>query len=611
MGLLQRLGLWVLHARFPLVPGVVGMALACSALFGGVQADDLYIRSVVLQSDLFDPVRPSRWEPYTYLDGDRDRTREIVERGWMPWWTDPDCNASFWRPLTALSFMADFHLWPGQAWLMHLQSIAWYGLVVGAVGLLYRRLMLPSVAGWVVGVASIMYAVDEAHAIPAGWLANRNALMAVFFGVVALLVYDHGCRKSKKSLFVVAAIALAASLLSKEEGVSTLGYLCAYALFLDRRSVRARLKSLAPCLLIAIVWFLCYKALGYGVFSSEVYVDPGSDPVRFLGRVARNGPILLLAAAGSPPSDASLFVSSSLFAAYWLVAIVFLVMVAIVAGRFVRQNALARFWLAGTLASLLPVCAVFSSDRLLMFPGIGVMGFLAHWLAWRCENGGAKVHTWRRRLERVLASLLVFVHLILAPLMFPVSAIAMRFVGQALTDFYESIPDDLQLADQNLVFVNSLLTIGDMVWIQGRHAEKRPFPLSVLHLSPSGASVRITRPDERTLIVAPKGGYLQPRGFVPQGAPAPMVSLRYHAQLMDMVVRAEGRRMELHDTTHLSFVDIEVTAMTPDGRPAEATFRFRSRLEDASLRWLYIEDHRFKEFDVPAIGDIVEVGSAL
>ena len=58
-------------------------------------------------------------------------------------------------------------------------------------------------------------------------------------------------------------------------------------------------------------------------------------------------------------------------------------------------------------------------------------------------------------------------------------------------------------------------------------------------------------------------------------------------------------------------VRIEMTELMPDGRPAEATFRFRVPLEDSSLRWFQITDKGYEAFEPPAIGQTVEVESPL
>ena len=69
--------------------------------------------------------------------------------------------------------------------------------------------------------------------------------------------------------------------------------------------------------------------------------------------------------------------------------------------------------------------------------------------------------------------------------------------------------------------------------------------------------------------------------------------------------------MRLHETIELPTASIEITDLTDDGRPAEATFRFRVSLEDPSLRRLYVRDFRYVPFAVPGMSETAEVPSPL
>jgi len=69
--------------------------------------------------------------------------------------------------------------------------------------------------------------------------------------------------------------------------------------------------------------------------------------------------------------------------------------------------------------------------------------------------------------------------------------------------------------------------------------------------------------------------------------------------------------MRLGEKVELAAATIEITALTPDGRPAEATFRFRVPLEDPSLRWFQCTRGDFEPFAPPAIGQTVRLPSPL
>src|ERR1700751_5510666 len=82
--------------------------------------------------------------------------------------------------------LLDYRLWPNHPALMHLHSLIWLSAAVLAAALLYREVLG---ATWVAGPAALMYALDGAHAVPAGYLANRNALIACCFGFISLLEF--------------------------------------------------------------------------------------------------------------------------------------------------------------------------------------------------------------------------------------------------------------------------------------------------------------------------------------------------------------------------------------------------------------------------------------
>ncbi len=50
-----------------------------------------------------------------------------------------------------------------------------------------------------------------------------------------------------------------------------------------------------------------------------------------------------------------------------------------------------------------------------------------------------------------------------------------------------------------------------------------------------------------------------------------------------------------------------VTALTDDGRPAEATFQFDVPLESPSLLWLCFRGDGFERFTPPAVGQEAEI----
>jgi len=655
---------WMAGRRYRGLLVALGLLLASPSLFIGLQTDDLMIRGAALRLSPAEGVRRGPWEPFTFFNGDPAQNHALMDKGYVPWWMYPRARAAFFRPLAALTHLLDFRVLDDCPALMHVHSLLWFAALLWTAATLYRRLMghnpPPSQGGGrgrvgacaapgpnphpprgrgglslegrgvkaprsLAGVegstgippvpavlAALLFTLDNGHAWPAGWLSNRNALIAGVFGFLAILAHDRWRRDGWRPGALLAPLALAAALLAKEEAVGVGAYLLAYAAFLDPAPWRRRLAALAPCALVGIAWCAAYKALGLGVVGSAMYVDPGHAPLAFAGRVVRNAPVLLAAQWGFPEADISSMLSAAAFRGLWVWAVAFLILLGVLLAPLVRRGRVARFWALGMALSVAPVCAAFPMNRLLMFPGLGAMGLLAMWL------GGVrakaewlpKARAWRG-LARALAALFVALHLVLAPLLFPVRTAGIWFVGKLVETHYAALDPGPEAPGQTFVFVNPA-ACSHMLWMLTRMRDGRPVPERCLSLGPSSAPVAITRSDERTLVVRPAAGYLLPLGGSPDpGRPPAAFSFAHMVRFFDILFRGPDHPMRLGEKVELTAATVEITALTPDGRPAEAAFRFRVLLEDPSLRWFACRRGAFVPFTPPAIGQTVSVPSGL
>lgn len=607
MGVLRRLCQWMLRRHYPAVLVLLGLLLALPSLWGGVQLDDFTIRTAVRGSDSVG-LAGSPWEPFTFLDGDPQLTRKLMDRGYVPWWTDPHCRLAFMRPLTAATHMLDYRVWPDRPGLMHVQSLLWFGLLIWAVAVLYRRLICRRAPAWVAALAGLLFTLDDAHALPAGWLANRNALLAAVFGVVTLILHDRWRRDGWPLGGLLAPCALLMGLLSKETAVSTGAYLLAYAIFLDPGRWRSRWLSLVSYLVVGAGWYAVYKLLGFGVSGSGVYADPAHDPMGFAQHVTTYAPMLLLGQWGLPMSDVGMSLSASAFSMLWLWAILFLTMAGGLLVPLVARDALARFWTLGMILSVLPVCLAFPMDRLLMFVGLGAAGLLAQWLG-GLQEGASWVPGWVgwRWPAGVFAWLFVAIHLVVAPLLFLAVVNLPRVVGRAAGPLWDTFPADPPLAAQTVVVVNPVSLGEGWLRAQIRQYHGQPFPARTLLLTSACSTARVKRIDDRTLVVRVRGGYLPPHGGWRGCGRPPVFSVVYATQFLDRLVRGDKNPLRLGETIKLNVVTIEIRELTEDGRPAAVTFRFRTVLEDPSLRWLRATEDGYVPFQPPAVGETVEL----
>ena len=242
--------------------------------------DDYHHKLLMMDS----PVKllKSPIDMFVFFDGDRNRMAELMDRGFFPWWTYKDIKGAFWRPLASITHWLDYILWPEMPILMHAQSILWYALLAIAITFMYRRFIsIP----WVAGLAALLYVIDDAHGMPVGFLANRNAVMATLFGVLTLIIHDKWRRENLRIGLVAGPILLVISLLSAEAGLATCAYLFAYTLFIDKGTLHQRFATLIPYAITVVIWRILWTHLDYGVANIGAYIDPLGEPLKYLTAV--------------------------------------------------------------------------------------------------------------------------------------------------------------------------------------------------------------------------------------------------------------------------------------------------------------------------------------
>ena len=568
---------------FPFVIAILAILLTLSSLKAGLSMDDYLHKLLMIGSD--SPIRPldSPIDMFNFFDGDPDRTAEIMDYGFFPWWTYKGIKGAFWRPLASITHWLDYILWPDIPLIMHIQSVLWYGALVTAVAFLYRRFI--SIA-WVAGLAALLYAIDDAHGTPVGFLANRNAVMATLFGVLTILIHDKWRREKLRIGIVVGPALLAASLLSAEAGIATCAYLFAHAVFIDRGALRRRCAAMIPYLAVVVIWRFLWTYLGYGVENMGAYIDPLSEPLSYIAAVKNRAPFLLLGQWAVPPSDLTIMIHPKYAILLWRIALVFLVILIVALIPLLWRQRSTRFWAMGMILSVLPICATFPSDRLLLFVGIGAMGLVAQFIynVFGKTEERPKFILWRIPAF-VLAVIFILIHLIIAPLALPVRAVPMipkKFADKLMIT--EALDESVK--SQDLVVVNPPVTFlflqSPLVW----EGNNQPIPRHLRILTSSlFQPVKIYRADAKTLVIRPEYGY--------------------YAFVLDALFRNKQHPFSVGDRVELTGMTVEITELTGDGRTAEAAFIFSVPLEDPSLRWLQHKDGAFVPFTPPAIGQRV------
>jgi hypothetical protein len=544
--------------------------------------DDYHHKLLMMDSPL--KLLDSPIDMFSFFDGDPARTTEIMDHGFFPWWTYKSIKGAFWRPLASITHWLDYILWPDNPLLMHVQSVLWYGALVAAVAFLYRRFI--SIA-WVAGLAALLYAIDDAHGTPVGFLANRNAVMATLFGVLTILIHDKWRRENLRIGIVVGPVLLVASLLSAEAGIATCTYLFAYAVFIDRGTWRRRFAAMIPYVAVVVTWRIIWTYLGYGVENMGAYIDPLSTPLNYIAAVKDRAPFLLLGQWALPPSDITMMIPPKFAIWIWRSGLVFLVLFIVALIPLLWRQRSTRFWATGMILSVLPICATFPSDRLLMFVGIGAMGLVAQfiYLVFGNTEGRPRLILWHIPAI-VLAGLFILIHLIIAPLVFPVRAAYPMMPRKFLDKMMITEGLDESVKNQDLIIVNPPITFlmlqSPMMW----ECNNQPMPRHLRILTSSlFEPVKVYRPDAKTLVIRPAYGF--------------------YVHVLDALLRNKQNPFSVGDRVELTGMTVEIREVTNDGYTTEAAFIFSVALEDPSLRWLQYKDGAFLSFTPPAVGQKV------
>lgn len=493
--------------------------------------------------------------------------------GLTPWIAYERFKVVLWRPLASLTHHLDYRLAPDSPWIWHLHSLLWYVALVAAVGALYRRL-LPQ--PWIATLATLLYAIDDAHGHTVGWVMNRNALVAALLGVLALVAHDRARRDGWRPGRWLAPLGLALALGASEYGVAVIAYFVAHSLTLDPgRGARRWLPQLGWIGVVG-AWAWLYRAAGSGTVGSGVYLDPLSNPLGFARSAGGRFVALLGGQIAGPPSDLWNDPPPPLWLVAGLACLVILFL-APALWRAATSSAELRFFGLGALGALLPLIAAFPEDRLLVLPGIGAFAVLAALISGLVAA------------ERPVWLTLVVAHLVIAPLLLPWRSLTMaRYEARlalarssALAAPSPEVTDLVLLSAPDYFF-------GAMIRLTATAAGEKP-PKHVFVLAGTTNSIEVERPDPNSLLVRPAGGYF--------------------ARTFNRIYRGENYPLAVGQGFVGDGVEFKVMELDARGAPATIRFRFGGRLEAARFRFLQHSGGRYVPFVLPPVGARVVVGA--
>ncbi|MGC6509780.1 MAG: hypothetical protein ACON4U_15255, partial [Myxococcota bacterium] len=469
----------------------------------------------------------------------------------MPWWLNDRFSLSFFRPISVLTHWLDSVLWPHAFFLHHLHSLVWACLCVLVVHKVYNRVIR---TGWLAVMCTLLFSVQDSHAFANGWLANRNANVAFVFGMLALDTHIRSRTEQRSLLLPVSLVLL--SLLSAEAGLCTMAFIGSWALLYEK-NLKSSIKSLVPYAIVVVSWRLVYKAMGYGADGLTMYADPITSPTLFIEKVLNNIPLLLVNQWYKFPVETVFGLPQSLRAVPAVIGFISLIPLAVMFAPVIRKHKVLQFWALSMVIALIPVCAVFPMERLLLFSGVGAIGLLAGLIQ---HHSGA------------LIKWLLFLHLPIAMLLCPLKTMTVKLQDVFLIG-YDSLPSDMS-STSHIFYLNGLEFVPPYTTTL-MHINKVKTPEG-MHLFSPAPEANITRIDDYTFEMTLASGWFE-RGAIVTTPPK-----EFHVG-------------EQNTTPEFS---VDVMAVTIDGQPSRLRYTMRDRLDHPDYRWMIWRGLHYEEIDL-------------
>ncbi len=492
----------------------IGLLLFLPALRSPFFLDDF------LQSAMVEGTFPAKRTPlalYDFVD-DGDRA-SLFERGLLPWWTDPHLTIRFFRPLSSAVLWFEHRLFAHAALPMHVHSFLWWIAATLAVHALYKRFFEKRTRL----LATAMFALSPCHSLPLAWLANRETLVSLTFGALALAAQARFREERRSRDALVALVFFALALAGGGE----------YALCFGGYVVAMELRRREPLLHRVVAWmtflvpalsYLVVRAmLHYGTAGSGYYTDPLRDPGGFFANAPMRAVLLL--GSGWLGFDPETWRHGAMR------GLVVVIVVATAVGLVIplrktlqRQDddvrRAATWLLVGSLLALVPVLAVVTARRLLGASMLGIAPIVAllverAWFPTTAARGSRPEPAEDKSFAGALVSLaalgLGFAHLVHGP---GTSWLVSRQHRKDALDFDVRV----QVLKGTVGGDATKAEVGMARGLAG--AFFAPFALDPLGRTPArwtvlthAGHVLVKRVDERTLqLVGPKGRSLYPIG---------------------------------------------------------------------------------------------------
>lgn len=534
---------------------LAGLVLCLPAVGPSLFLDDYVLGLIARGEPRLPGLAQGRFDLFAFALGDVERNQALVALGLMlPWWSDPELQIVFFRPLSSLSHHLDFVAWPDTPELMYLHSLLWLGAAIAVVASLYRSFALTKAEGIVAG---LLFAVNDANGAAVSWLSNRNVIMGVLFGALALTTH-HRARGAGRLWSSAAVLWILAGLAAGEIGVWPFAYLLAYALVFDRDTPGRRALSLSPYVLTLLAWQVPYALSGAGSRASGIYLHPWHSSSSFLEEFPSRFVALLSSVWGIVPSEAS-FLGRSEHLPFLLAAgLVTGVAAVAVAQRHLCEDRTLRFWALGMVLSLVPLAASFPSDRLLLPANLGAMALVARFACAAVRPDSAQYLQYIGRARMIGGLFFVAVHGVLAPLVLPIRAHSVQQLAQTMSRTVLCLEEIHDLESKTLIVLGGPTDLW-VSYLQAERSWKRlPRPKGIVWLTSSTSPLLVRGAEQSLTFEQEVDG--SSKGFF--------------QSLPEQLYRSKNAPFSRGQTFELPALHAIVEEVTSEGAPLRVTYEF-------------------------------------
>jgi hypothetical protein len=583
-----------------------GMLLRSPSLNGSLMGDDWDHYAMVMG---FYPVQLSPFDLFNFVPRDRADYAALRSSGRLPWWSDPGLHLGFFRPIASALIWADFAVLHGERSprRRQLHSLMWWAASVFAVAAVLRQ-VLPLPAA-IMGV--LLYTVDDGLALPVAWSASRSELIAItlmFFALAAHL--DWKRRRLARSRWLALGL-LWLAVWNGEYSIALFAFVIACELADVATPLRERIATLASMSMPIALYVSVRASLGYGARGTSFYIDPLSEPARYLHALMIHVPVLagdlcwgyaadnwyagpmwreqLLDLAVVPSAWLELEKLRMLQLTLGWFGLIVIVMATRWLWRAAKPGPALSALLLGSLLALLPLAGALPMSRLTVGPSLAFDAAFA-WLFTEAWKRLRTPEAFRAKLLLGLCcAFIVGEHGIHAGLRS--RTLAELYASSAHIDenwvAYARL-DASKLPKRHVFIVSApdVATQMSLPYIRHLHHTGAPNSSEIL-LPPMLGEFQLSRPSASTLEVS-----------VPKSDE--MSDFRHSAYLLAEHEFSAGQRFP-----GARFATIVVSVK--NGLPTKLRFDFARSLDDASYLFVYPTEDGLLPIAVPAIGSAVKL----